>query len=78
MKKLIAAGGIAVSVAVLVWLCWMYWPVLVPMAARAAGFILRTIRSLGSFCQQYFPEIATAALAMVSIGSAAKKIADEN
>lgn len=74
LKVLIATGGIAVCAAVLVWLSWMYWPVLAPLLPRAAGALMGLITKLGNFLRQMLPEIATLALAMVGVGMASKHI----
>lgn len=73
LKRLIAIGGIAVSLAVFVWLCWIYWPVIAPLAVRTAGALMGMISRMAGFLKAHFPEIVAMALAIIGVGVVSSK-----
>lgn len=70
LKKVIALGGIAVCAGILIYLCWVYGPVLIvswlPCVVAAA---MKLINQLRNILQPILPELVIGALGLAGIGT---------
>ena len=67
LLEILASGGLAAGAAVLVWLCWMYWPVLAPLLSKTAHFVLGLITKLGNLLKGRLPNFTVDVLGMVGL-----------
>uniref|UniRef100_A0A914L6Z3 RING-type domain-containing protein n=1 Tax=Meloidogyne incognita TaxID=6306 RepID=A0A914L6Z3_MELIC len=72
LKKFVKIAGIAAICAIFAFLCYLYWPLIAPIAGRIASFVWDFIKGLRDFIRAHQPEILAGIVGLMEFGIAWK------
>ncbi|KAF7634338.1 RING-type domain-containing protein [Meloidogyne graminicola] len=80
LRNFIKVASIASVCAILAFFCYLYWPVISPIAGRIASIVWSFIKGLRDFLKLHQPEILAGIFALMEFGLAWKvsEISEEN
>uniref|UniRef100_A0A915LWG0 RING-type domain-containing protein n=1 Tax=Meloidogyne javanica TaxID=6303 RepID=A0A915LWG0_MELJA len=72
LKKFVEIAGVASVCAIFAFLCYLYWPLIAPIAGHIASFVWNFIKGLRDFLRAHQPEILAGIVGLMEFGIAWK------